>query len=192
MDQDNALAIMKSGQNVFLTGSAGTGKSYVLNKYIEYLKIRKVPVAVTASTGIAATHMNGMTIHSWSGIGVKEKLSKANLLTMKTKQYLKKGIDRTRVLIVDEISMLHANQLNLVNQVLKFFKDNEEPFGGIQVVFSGDFFQLPPIGNPGEKSRDKFAFMSNAWVEAKPLVCYLHEQHRQESNRLNQILNEIR
>ena len=192
MQQDKALAILKSGKNVFLTGSAGTGKTYILNQYISYLKARKVPVAITASTGIAATHMNGMTIHSWAGIGVKEHLTPGNLVTMKTKKYLKKHLEKVKVLIIDEISMLHKNQLNLVNTVLQYFKNNQKAFGGIQIVLSGDFFQLPPIGKRGEQSKDKFSFMSEAWVDANLKVCYLTEQFRQEDSSLNNILNEIR
>lgn len=192
MQQEKALALLKSGRNVFLTGSAGTGKTYVLNKYIEYLKARKVPVAVTASTGIAATHMNGMTIHSWAGIGIKDSLTQGNLLNMKTKKYLKDHLEKSKVLIIDEISMLHKNQLNLVDKVLKYFKTNDEAFGGIQVVLCGDFFQLPPIGNRGDLSKDKFSFMSEAWVHSNLAVCYLTEQFRQSDNQLNDILNEIR
>jgi len=193
MQQEKALALLKSGKNVFLTGSAGTGKTYVLNQYISYLKERKIPVAITASTGIAATHMNGMTIHSWAGIGIKERITKANLVGMRTKKYLKKHLEESLILIIDEISMLHKNQLSMVDEVLRFFKGKNEAFGGIQVVLCGDFFQLPPIGRSGEKSRDKFAFMSEAWVNAKLGVCYLTEQYRQEGDdTLNGILNEIR
>ncbi len=192
MQQDKALALLKSGKNVFLTGSAGTGKTYVLNQYIEYLKARKVPVAVTASTGIAATHINGMTIHSWAGIGVKQHLTTANLISMKSKKYLSKHLEKVKVLIIDEISMLHKNQLGLVDVVLQYFKDSLEPFGGIQIVLCGDFFQLPPIGKQGESSKDKFAFMSPSWANAKFEVCYLTEQYRQEDNVLNEILNHIR
>lgn len=192
MTQSKALAILKSGRNVFLTGSAGAGKTYVLNQYIKYLKEHKVGVAVTASTGIAATHMNGMTIHSWSGIGIREHLPYNYLANLKERKYFRDKMSKVKVLVIDEISMLHRNQLDLVNQVLKFFKENELGFGGIQVVFSGDFFQLPPIGNEWETAREKFAFMSTAWLEAEPVVCYLSEQHRQESNDLNMILNEIR
>ncbi len=190
MKQEQALAILKSGKNVFLTGSAGAGKTYVLNQYISYLKERKVAVAVTASTGIAATHMNGMTIHSWAGIGVKNSLSSANLKTLKTKKYLEKKLDKVKVLIIDEISMLHQNQLQMVEQVLQYFKMNSLPFGGIQIVLCGDFFQLPPIGN--ESSREKFAFMSPAWVNAELSICYLSEQFRQNDDSLQHILNEIR
>jgi len=192
MTQEQALSILKSGRNVFLTGSAGTGKTYVLNQYINYLKERKVPVAVTASTGIAATHMNGMTIHAWSGIGVKSSLSSSALRSLKTKKYLEKKLDKVEVLVIDEISMLHQNQLSMVDQVLKYFKMNQLPFGGIQIVLCGDFFQLPPIGNQGESSRDKFAFMAPCWVASELRVCYLTQQYRQTNDVLNDILNEIR
>ena len=192
MNQATALNILKSGQNVFLTGSAGAGKTYTLTQYIQYLKVRKVPVAVTASTGIAATHMNGMTIHTWAGIGIKEHLTDSDLKNLKERKYLRDHIEKAKVLIIDEISMLHARQLNLVNQVLKYFKDSDQPFGGVQVILAGDFFQLPPIGKNGETNREKFAFMSDAWLEAQFNICYLTEQHRQDDNQLDQILNEIR
>ncbi|MCU4414046.1 AAA family ATPase [Acinetobacter sp. WU_MDCI_Axc73] len=192
MKQETALKLLKAGENVFLTGSAGAGKTYTLNQYINYLKARKVPVAVTASTGIAATHMNGMTIHTWAGIGIKNHLSDDDLKRMKERKYLKEHLENAQVLIIDEISMLHAKQLNLVNQVLKYFKESDEAFGGIQVIVAGDFFQLPPVGKKDEQNRDKFCFMSDAWVEAKFRVCYLTEQHRQDDEILNQILNAIR
>jgi len=192
MFQEKALAILKSGKNVFLTGSAGTGKTYTLNLFIKYLKDHKVPVAVTASTGIAATHMNGTTIHSWSGIGIKDVLTHENLKSLATKQYLTKNIRNTHILIIDEISMLHRKQLDLVNQVLKYIRNSAKPFGGMQVVFAGDFFQLPPVSREQEPSREKFAFMSKAWVDAAPTVCYLTEQFRQKNNELNVILNQIR
>ncbi|TSB23645.1 AAA family ATPase [Psychrobacter sp. YGAH215] len=198
MRQSSALNILKTGQNVFLTGSAGSGKTYTLNQYINYLRARRVPVAVTASTGIAATHMNGTTIHSWSGIGIKDELSDRDLTNLSRKQFLADRLKDTAVLIIDEISMLHAKQLNLVNQVLKHVRKNDAAFGGIQVVVAGDFFQLPPIGSKGESNREKFAFMSEAWLDAKFHICYLSEQHRQVSEAANggldldDILNQIR
>lgn len=192
MQQSTALSILKSGANVFLTGSAGTGKTYVLNQYIQYLKARKVPVAITASTGIAATHMNGMTIHSWAGIGIKQSLTNRDLKLMEGKKYLKDKLEAAKVLIIDEISMLHKQQLMMVDLVLRTFKNSNSAFGGVQVVFAGDFFQLPPIGNQGELPRDKFAFMADCWVHAKVQVCYLTEQYRQSNNALTEVLNEIR
>lgn len=198
MRQSSALDILKTGQNVFLTGSAGSGKTYTLNQYINYLRARRVPVAVTASTGIAATHMNGTTIHSWSGIGIKDELSDRDLTNLSRKQFLADRLKDTAVLIIDEISMLHGKQLNLVSQVLKHVRKNDAPFGGIQMVVAGDFFQLPPIGSKGESNREKFAFMSEAWLDAKFHICYLSEQHRQVSEAANggldldDILNQIR
>ena len=198
MRQSSALDILQTGQNVFLTGSAGSGKTYTLNQYINYLRARRVPVAVTASTGIAATHMNGTTIHSWSGIGIKDELSERDLTNLSRKQFLADRLKDTAVLIIDEISMLHAKQLNLVNQVLKHVRKSDDAFGGIQVVVAGDFFQLPPIGSRGESNRDKFAFMSEAWLDAEFHICYLSEQHRQVSAAaeggldLDDILNQIR
>ncbi len=192
MNQEKALSLLKTGRNIFLTGSAGTGKTYVLNQYIEYLKERKIPVSITASTGIAATHLEGTTIHAWSGIGIKNSLSPRNLNDLKEKKYLKKNIDKSKVLIIDEISMLHKKQLDMVNMVLKYFRETNEAFGGIQLILCGDFFQLPPIGERNEINRDKFSFMSQAWLDANLSICYLTDQYRQTDNNLNDILNEIR
>ncbi|MCD6543429.1 MAG: AAA family ATPase [Flavobacteriaceae bacterium] len=192
MNQEKALAILKSGKNIFLTGSAGTGKTYVLNQYIKYLKERNIPVSITASTGIAATHLEGTTIHAWSGIGIKNSLSTRNLQDLRKKKYLKKNIDKSKVLIIDEISMLHKKQLDMVNVVLKYFRETEEAFGGIQLILCGDFFQLPPIGDYSETNRDKFSFMSQSWLDANLSICYLTDQYRQTDNTLNAILNEIR
>ncbi len=192
MTQDFALSLLKSGKNIFLTGSAGTGKTYLLNLFIQHLKDAKVEVAITASTGIAATHLKGNTIHSWSGIGVKQKLTTKDLANLKKKKYLKKQFIETKVLVIDEISMLHKDQLNSIHEVLTYVLDDQRAFGGLQVVLCGDFFQLPPIGKYAEKSSDKFAFMSEAWQFADLQVCYLTEQYRQNKNKLSDVLNEIR
>jgi hypothetical protein len=192
MNQEFALSILKSGKNVFLTGSAGTGKTYVLNEYIKYLRERKVAVAITASTGIAATHIGGITIHSFSGIGIKDRLEYADLHRIKSKKHIAKGIERTDVLIIDEISMLHKNQLDMVNMVFQHVRNNSKAFGGIQIIVTGDFFQLPPVSKREETTRQKFAFMSQAWLDAKLVVCYLQEQYRQTRDSLWFILEQIR
>ena len=198
MRQSTALNILKTGHNVFLTGSAGSGKTYTLNQYIHYLRARRIAVAVTASTGIAATHMNGTTIHSWSGIGIKDELTERDLKNISGRRYLADRMKETAVLIIDEISMLHAKQLDMVNEILKHVRNSEAAFGGLQVVVAGDFFQLPPVGARGESNREKFAFMSAAWLEADFHICYLTEQHRQDDTQtgdtlnLDAILNQIR
>lgn len=204
MKQATALDILKTGKNVFLTGSAGAGKTYTINQYLHYLRARDVAVAVTASTGIAATHMNGMTIHSWAGIGISNELTAKDIARIKKRTVVVERIERTKVLVIDEISMLHRQQFELINQVLQAIKENTLPFGGIQLLVAGDFFQLPPIGEPHESNRDKFAFMAQAWLDADFQICYLSEQHRQTTDKtavlgntyygldLNAILNQIR
>ncbi len=192
MTQAQALTIMKTGVNVYLTGSAGSGKTYLLNQYISYLNDYNIPVAVTASTGIAATHMNGMTIHGWAGIGIKDEISEYDLEQLEDKQYLWKRFDKARVLIIDEVSMLHAHRLDIVERVCRKFKRNDKPFGGLQIILSGDFFQLPPINHSNEPDLKNMIIYSEAWKLMNPAVCYLTEQHRQEDETLTFILNAIR
>ncbi len=182
MKQSTALDILKTGKNVFLTGSAGAGKTYTINQYLHYLRVRNIDVAVTASTGIAATHMNGMTIHSWSGIGILDELTTSDINRVKRRTQLVERIQRTKVLVIDEISMLHLKQFDMINQMLQAVKDNDLPFGGVQLLVAGDFFQLPPVGKNEETNREKFAFMAKSWLDADFAVCYLTEQHRQKSD----------
>lgn len=190
MTQAEALTILKSGANVFLTGAPGAGKTYVLNQYTQYLREHDIPVAITASTGIAATHIGGVTIHSWSGIGVRQNITDYEVDELEGKKYLWSRYEKTKVLIIDEISMLSADLLDSVNKVCKGFRRNELPFGGLQVVLVGDFFQLPPISKKGEDA--KFAFESKSWNEMNPLVAYITEQHRQEDDTLLSVLDRIR
>jgi ATP-dependent DNA helicase PIF1 len=189
--QKEALDILKLGHNVYLTGSAGSGKTYLLNEYISYLKEHGVHVAVTASTGIAASHMDGVTIHSWSGLGVRSDLSPYDFEAMEEKKYLWDRYQKTRVLIIDEISMLHHYRLDLVDRIARFFKRNDIPFGGMQVILSGDFFQLPPVSRRGEPE-SRFAHHSNAWGDLNLKVCYLTESHRHNDQDFISVLNAIR
>jgi len=189
MTQQQALKILKSGANVFLTGSAGTGKTFLLNQFISYLRKSKVSVGVTASTGIAATHLNGRTIHSWSGIGIKKEMNEKSIKKIARIKNLNKRIRKTKILIIDEISMLDADRLNLVDRICKQAKDPFLPFGGIQVIMCGDFFQLPPV-NRDQKLR--FAYESSVWRNSDIKVCYLNKQFRQNDLKFTDILNKIR
>jgi ATP-dependent DNA helicase PIF1 len=191
MLQSEALDILKMGRNVFLTGPAGSGKTHVLNAYVEYLKSHAVDVAVTASTGIAATHLGGQTIHSWSGLGVRSTLTDRDIDDMMQRLYLYKRFERTKVLIIDEVSMLHHHRLDLIEWICRQMKHNEKPFGGMQVILCGDFFQLPPVTR-GEVAESEFAYKADSWQDAKLTICYLSEQHRQKDNTYLSILNEIR
>lgn len=185
------MAILKTGTNVFLTGEPGSGKTYAVNLYVQYLRDQGVGVAVTATTGIAATHLGGMTIHSWSGIGIKKVLSESDIIKLCGKHHLTSRARKTYVLIIDEISMLDAKTLDVVNKGAQILRESGKPFGGMQVVFVGDFFQLPPVVRD-EESFSGFAFESLSWNKANPVVCYLTEQHRQEDAKFINILSSIR
>ncbi|HET8575394.1 MAG TPA: helix-turn-helix domain-containing protein [Candidatus Paceibacterota bacterium] len=192
MTQQEALEILKLGHNVYLTGPAGSGKTHTLNTYISYLKKYGVEVGITASTGIAATHMNGVTIHSWAGLGIKNFLSEEDLDALQEKEYLFKRFQKTKVLVIDEVSMLHDFRLDMVERVCRAMKRNEEPFGGMQVILSGDFFQLPPISKRNEPEA-RFVYHSDAWKAMDLRVCYLEEQFRQTGEDFAlQVLNDIR
>ncbi|MCK5095837.1 MAG: AAA family ATPase [Candidatus Pacebacteria bacterium] len=190
MKQSQALDILKTGRNVFLTGPAGSGKTYVLNKYIDFLRKSGVAVGVTASTGIAATHMNGITIHSWSGIGIKDSLSGKDLEKIAKRKYIRERLVEAKVLVIDEVSMLHHFRLDLVDMVCRAVRQKDEPFGGLQVVLSGDFFQLPPISRGDELAH--FVHQSDVWKKMDLKICYLEEQYRQEDDELLRVLSDIR
>jgi hypothetical protein len=213
MTQDQALTILKSGANVFLTGEPGSGKTYIVNEFIKYLHDKDIHPAVTASTGIAATHIGGLTIHSWCGIGIKDTLTSRDMADIVTNKKVVARIKKAEVLIIDEISMLSAKTFTVVDKVcravrksnLPFAEDKSLlPFGGLQVVLVGDFFQLPPVTRrpvvsdeqsffPDEdENATPFAFSSPAWRELDPTVCYLIEQHRQEDAVFLDALNAIR
>lgn len=190
MDQQLALAVMLSGESVFLTGPAGSGKTYILNQFIRLAKKQGKYVSVTATTGLAATHLGGTTIHSWSGIGIHDSLPQGFL------DRFPKGrreiIKKTDVLVIDEISMLHDYRLDMIDEICRLVREKPlEPFGGIQVVMSGDFFQLPPI-NHRDSRAGGFVVNSSAWSELDPTVCYLEEQYRQDDEALLGVLSAIR
>lgn len=190
MDQTLALEIMSEGEHVLLTGPAGSGKTFVLNEFIKRAKAEGKSVSVTATTGLAATHVNGNTIHAWSGIGV------LNALPAGFADNLPKGrrdtIVSTDILIIDEISMLHDYRLDMVDEVCRTVRrEYDKPFGGIQVIMCGDFFQLPPVSRSGELP-SQFVTHSQVWAELDPVICYLQDQYRQDDDTFYDILQALR
>lgn len=204
MTQEEALALLKTGASIFLTGQPGSGKTHTVNRYIQWLKGQGIEFAYTASTGIAATHGHGVTIHAWSGIGVRERLDRRDLDTLAANRRLATRIERTSVLVIDEISMLPARSLGLVDSVCRHIRGNAAPFGGMQIVLVGDFFQLPPVvrrdaqatmlplADGDDAFGAEFAHASSAWRDLAPAVCYLSEQHRQSDKPFLDLLAAIR
>ncbi len=189
MTQSEALSIVKTGANVFLTGEPGSGKTHTVNAYIAWLRSHGIEPSITASTGIAATHVGGMTLHAWSGIGIADRMTPELLDTITHKEHVAKRLLKAKVLIIDEVSMLSANVLSMVDEVARAVR--QEPtlaFGGLQVVLVGDFFQLPPVS----RSAVQFAFESPAWAALNPIICYLSEQHRQDDKQFLSVLGAIR
>lgn len=206
MTQAEALRIMKTGVNVFLTGEPGSGKTHTINCYVRYLRSCGIEPAITASTGIAATHISGMTIHSWSGIGIKRQLTEYDLDAISQNERVVRRVSRTKVLIIDEVSMLSAATLSMVDEVCRNLRHSNEPFGGLQILLVGDFFQLPPVVRKEEHENDmrlafenseddtsaQFAYRASVWKDARMVICYLSEQHRQEDAAFLEILKGIR
>jgi ATP-dependent exoDNAse (exonuclease V) alpha subunit len=189
MTQEQAFDILQRGVSTYVTGPAGSGKTHLLNQYIEWCHSQEKTVAVTASTGIAATHIGGRTIHSWSGMGIKDEMTKKEIDALAQKEFLHKRYSETDVLIIDEISMLSASQLDLLDDIARAVSGQDIPFGGIQLVMSGDLFQLPPITKRGGP---QYVTQSQVWDEADIAMCYLTEQFRQEDEQFIQVLSDIR
>ncbi|HET7630210.1 MAG TPA: PIF1 family DEAD/DEAH box helicase [Candidatus Saccharimonadales bacterium] len=188
MDQTLALEILIDGHNTLLTGPAGSGKTYVLNQFIRHAKSVGKHVSVTATTGLAATHLGGNTIHSWSGIGIHDVLPRYFYEDMKKGR--RETIERTDILIIDEISMLHDYRLDMIDEILRRTRRDDTPFGGIQVIFCGDFFQLPPVERGNEQAN--FVIEAEVWRQLDPVICYLNEQHRQHDADFLGVLEALR
>jgi len=192
MLQSTALKVLQTGAHVFLTGEPGSGKTHTINAYVRWLRERGIEPAITASTGIAATHIGGQTIHSWSGLGVRDTLSPYDLDAIASNKKVVERMRGTNVLIIDEISMLSCDTLNMVDEIVREVRGREYPFGGMQVVLVGDFFQLPPIERGGRSESAPFAFAADAWGALNPIVCYLHEQHRHRDEIFTKLLSALR
>jgi ATP-dependent exoDNAse (exonuclease V) alpha subunit len=196
MLQKTAKEIIMSGKNVFLTGKAGTGKTYLTKEVVQALRDKNNKhVTIVAPTGIAALNANGATIHSQFKLGhldfrqgVKAEVEKY-INKHKRNRYLKLELFKIEVLVMDEISMIPNPMFSFIDYIMRWAKNSQSPFGGVQLIAVGDFAQLEPITH----FLKPFAWQSPSWREAGFRTCYLHEVYRQsEDDFLVDILNDIR
>lgn len=157
--------VTEEKKSVFFTGSAGTGKSVLLREIIKNLRVQHNTqpdrVAVTASTGLAACNVSGVTLHSFAGIGLGKEEVTELVRKIKRNQKAKSRWLRTKVLIIDEISMVDGDLFDKLESIARIIRSNGRPFGGIQLVITGDFFQLPPVPDQGKIA--KFSFDAATW-----------------------------
>lgn len=156
-EQKVAFNTMLSGKNIFLTGQAGTGKSFMIHKFNKYITERGKKVAITSTTGISAMLINGRTIHSWAGIGLGNENKNILLTKVRRKSNAVKNWKYTDILVLDEISMLSPILFEKLEFIARNIRGNERPFGGLQVILTGDFCQLPPV------ETDLYCFQIPLW-----------------------------
>lgn len=185
--QIRALHALATGQNVFLTGVAGTGKTFLLKRFLDGLPEDRL-VAVTASTGIAATHLGGGTIHAWAGIGRAERTAAQITRTDAWQTWTSPRIKHTDVLVIDEVSMLDGITLGLLDLVCRDARVATKPFGGLQVVLVGDLGQLPPV----DANERGFPFEVPAWHDLDLARHELVEVHRQKDAPFAELLRHVR
>jgi len=185
--------VVNQSKSVFFTGSAGTGKSVLMRAIIAELrkKYSREPdrVAVTASTGLAACNIGGVTLHSFGGIGLGKEDVPHLVKKIKRNQKAKNRWLRTKILIIDEISMVDGDLFDKLEGIARAMRNNGRPFGGIQLVITGDFFQLPPVPDYDNKARGvKFAFDAGTWSTAIHHTIGLTEVFRQKDPGMTPII----
>lgn len=178
-EQKRAFDLVISGKNVFITGSAGTGKSFTIDAIREWYKAANIPFGITSSTGISAINIKGKTLHSYLGIGLAK--SSAIDLYMKAKKFshLIEKLRDIRLLVIDEISMISSDLFDKVSEYLQLVRKCQAPFGGIQLVLCGDLFQLPPVNGD-------FCFKSATWNVMNIETCNLKTIVRQKDDQIFQ------
>lgn len=180
--QLEVLGRLLNRENIFVSGIAGSGKSSIVNPFVNYLKqeFPEVTVSVVAPTGAAAANIGGVTLHRWAGVFTKDDKV---LFTRKN------ALADVDVLVIDEVSMLPAYLFEGLDRALQVAKRVWKPFGGVQVVLMGDFMQLPPVPTEGQDSR--FAMFSKSWKRLNPKCCFIDKTRRASDPRLQKVLSDI-
>lgn len=192
--QDKIFDEYKNEKNIFITGPGGTGKSYIIKKIYADAIENKINVKCTALTGVAALLLdcNASTIHSWANIGLANNDNSKLMINIKESKFKSFNWLNTDLLIIDEISMMSKKLFELLDNIGRFIRQNDKPFGGIQVIMSGDFFQLPPVDT---SNNYEFCFQSEKFLDtfSNGAIISLKKIYRQtEDKQYAKILNNMR
>ncbi len=186
-EQAQALEFMRSGENIFLTGGAGTGKSYLVREFQKELDRDLFPTL--ASTGAAAVLLGGRTFHSFFGLGIMDGGTDATFERCMRDKKLTKRLKKVEGIIIDEISMIPGDALMISEALAQKARGSSLPWGGIRVIAVGDFCQLPPVSRDNRKD---WAFANPVWNQTGFRICYLTQSMRAQDPYFAQILNQIR
>ncbi|XP_067892471.1 ATP-dependent DNA helicase PIF1 [Heterodontus francisci] len=186
-EQSHVLGMILKGKNIFFTGSAGTGKSFLLKRIVGALPPKST--YTTASTGVAACHIGGTTLHSFAGIG-SGKAPLQQCVELAQRSGILRHWQSCKHLIIDEISMVEGEFFDKLEAVARIVRKCNEPFGGIQLIVCGDFLQLPPVTQNKEKY--KFCFQAKSWQKCIHVNMELTDVRRQTDKKFIAMLQAIR
>lgn len=193
-EQQEIFECFKNGENLFITGPAGSGKTFLIRTLYEWCNENNKSIQVCALTGCAAVLLQtkAKTIHSWAGIGLANGETINIIQNVANNIYKKKNWSNTNILIIDEISMMSSKILSILDGIAKKVRKNNRPFGGMQIVFSGDFYQLPPISSKNNTEQTQFCFENPIWDDLFDKEYHLSQIFRQSNKIYTKILNQIR
>lgn len=186
-EQEHALELLRSGENVFLTGGAGSGKSYLIRHFMQELEPKQTPIL--ASTGAAAVLLGGRTFHSFFGLGIMEGGVDATYERGAKDHRLLNRLKKVEGVIIDEISMIPGAALMVAEALSQKARDSKLPWGGMRVICVGDFAQLPPVTRTGERD---WAFANEVWARSGFQICQLSHNQRVQENEFLDVLADVR
>lgn len=187
IEQANALDLLKSGENVFLTGGAGSGKSFLIKHYMKGLDAKEIPIL--ASTGAAAVLLGGRTFHSFFGLGIMEGGPDATYQRASKDNRLLARLRKVEGVIIDEISMIPGQALMIAEALAQKARDSRLPWGGMRIIAVGDFAQLPPVTPSGQRD---WCFLSQAWEQSGFQTVVLSHNQRVSENLFLDVLSDVR